>query len=142
MKISPHLIQAHKMAVAGLKKSYAPYSQLHVSAVIQLKPGSTQVGGVNVENASYGATICAERSAIVSALSQLGGPLDLDFVLVISDFKGSDPIPPCGMCLQVIQEFAGPELPVYLGDEREIKKSFLLKELLPQAFNNKSLPQV
>ena len=138
MKFSPESQEAHKIAVQSLQNSYAPYSGLHVAASLKLKGKSALVSGVNVENASYGGTICAERSAIVSAVSQLGSPLQIEFVVVISDLDRPEPIPPCGMCLQVLQEFADPDFDVYLGDTKEIKKVYKFSELLPLAFNRQS----
>lgn len=135
MELSDKVIQAHKQAVLAMSNSYAPYSNLHVSAAIQIK--ESLVTGVNVENVSYGATICAERSALVSARSQYG-EIDIEFVVVISDIKG-EPIPPCGMCLQVLSEFADGDTEVYLGNQQELSKKYQLKDFLPQAFSKERL---
>lgn len=138
MLVSKALKEAHTLALKHLDCSHSPYSGLKVAAVVQLKQGA--IVGVNVENASYGATLCAERSALVSAVSQFGAPLDMDFILVISSFPGPEPIPPCGMCLQVLEELGRPDLPVYLGNQKEVKRQTTLAALLPQAFGRQSLP--
>lgn len=134
---SQDVLKAFEMARQGLARSYAPYSKLHVSAVFKSRSGHFWPG-VNVENASFGGTICAERSALVSAVSLHGAPLDLEFGVILSDWPEAKPIPPCGLCLQVISEFAPPDLPLYLGGTQELKESLRLKDLLPQAFRFKS----
>jgi len=138
MKFSQEVLEAHKLTLQSLQNSYAPYSGLHVAASLKIRGNTNITGGVNVENASYGGTICAERSAVVSAISQFGSPLEIEFVLVISDLEREEPIPPCGMCLQVLQEFADPDFDVYLGDIKGVKKAYKFSQLLPLAFNRQS----
>ncbi len=138
MKLSHEVQEAHKKAMQSLQNSYAPYSGLHVASTLKLKGNSHFVSGVNVENASYGGTICAERSAVVAAISQFGSPLQIEFIVIISDLDREQPIPPCGMCLQVLQEFANPDFDVYLGDSKHIKKVFKFSQLLPLAFGRES----
>ena len=106
---------------------------------MKLKEPDVCVPGVNVENASYGGTICAERSAIVSAVSQFGSNLSFDFAVVISTFD-QGPIPPCGMCLQVFKEFVDDSFRIYLGDKNGLSQSFTMAEFLPHAFSSKQLP--
>lgn len=137
MTIDERVKQAHKLAVEHSKNSYAPYSGLHVAAAIGLAGQPQATPGVNVENASYGATICAERSAILSARSQYG-EFEVDFVVVISDIQG-EPIAPCGMCLQVLIEFCRPDTPVYLGSLKAITEMRHLEEFLPHAFSKTDL---
>ena len=129
---------AHSKAAMALNRAYAPYSGLHVACAIQFKGDEPPFIGVNVENASYGATICAERSAICSAISQQGKK-PIEFVVVISNFHGG-PITPCGMCLQVLKEFISEDTPVYLGDPKSIQAKHLFKEFLPLAFSAEMLP--
>lgn len=131
--------EAFKQAQQALKNSYAPYSQLHVACAIKKKNASVFVTGVNVENASYGGTICAERSALVSYVSQFGAQEPIEFVVVISDLPNG-PIPPCGLCLQMLKEFVVEDCPVYLGSDSELTKSFLFKDFLPLAFSSDMLP--
>jgi cytidine deaminase len=93
--------------------------------------------GANVENASYGLTICAERAAVVAAV--LDGRRTLQAVAVAS--TTSPPTPPCGMCLQTLAEFAGPGLPVTLAGARGARVETTLGELLPRAFGPSRLPR-
>jgi cytidine deaminase len=87
-----------------LPNSYAPYSGVHVAAAVLTDDGSIYVG-VNVENVSYGLTICAERAAIASMVSS--GKRKIKAVAIVADT--ADPLPPCGACRQVIAEFADPD---------------------------------
>ncbi len=138
MSWNAEIQKAFEMAVLSLKKSYAPYSQFNVAAVIKLQNQEQWVCGVNVENASYGGTICAERSAIVSAISQYGKDSRLDWIVITSS-NPQEAIPPCGLCLQVLVEFADQDLPVYLASQKEIKKQLTLGELLPMSFQAESI---
>lgn len=109
------------------QRAYAPYSHFLVGAALL-----TDIGvftGVNVENASYGLTICAERSAMVSAVS--AGAREIRAVAVSSSIGVS----PCGACRQCLREFARDECPVTCVDEHgEVKIRTTMKELLPFAF--------
>ena len=136
MNSDPKLQQAHKSAVEALKNSYAPYSKFHVACILSTVSG--EFVGVNVENASYGATICAERSAIVSAISQKGQGNAFEFMVLVSDSK-KGVIPPCGMCLQVIKEFVDDDFPIYLGTLTELKNKMTLKDFLPISFGSEML---
>jgi cytidine deaminase len=91
--------------------------------------------GANVENASYGLTICAERAAVAAAVA--GGARRLEAVAVAS--ATSPPTPPCGMCLQTLAEFAGPDLPVLLSGTRAAPVRTTLGQLLPRAFSRRDL---
>ena len=140
LNVSADIAAVFKKALEMINHSHSPYSQLKVVAALKLKkPKDTVVFGVNVENASFGATFCAERSAIVAAQSQLGGPLEAQYLMVLSSREG-EPIPPCGLCLQVIQEFFPPELPIYLGGFNGLMQSWFFKDLLPRAFAADQLP--
>lgn len=135
MSFDQEIQEAFKLALATLENSYSPYSQFKVASVLKLKNQDKLVCGVNVENVSFGGTICAERSAIVSAISQYGKDSRLEWIVITSS-NPTDAIPPCGMCLQVLMEFSGPDLPVYLGSHKELKKKLLLRELLPLSFSS------
>jgi len=137
MQVDEQVKQAHQVAVDHNKNSYAPYSKLHVSAALVIKGQALPVAGVNVENVSYGATICAERSAVLSAQSQFGD-FEVDFIVVISDIDGPA-ISPCGMCLQVLIEFCPGDTPVYLGDLKGVTQMRRLEEFLPHAFTKAEL---
>jgi cytidine deaminase len=91
--------------------------------------------GANLENASYGLTICAERVAVAAAA--FAGARRLDAVAVASGT--SPPTPPCGMCLQTLAEFAGPDLLVVLAGARGAVVETTLGELLPRAFSKRHL---
>ena len=109
--------------------SYSPYSKFAVSAALLCRDG-TIVNGVNVENCSYPCGICAERSAISSAISQ--GHKDFVAILITSNMK-DDFIYPCGMCRQVIAEFGNLEVISTKADFGDIKR-YHIKDLLPEAF--------
>jgi cytidine deaminase len=126
------LDNALKIAIEVRENAYAPYSEFKVGAALVLKDSDKIFPGANVENASYGGTICAERSAIVSAIAA-HGKVEFDFCVVVT---GSEPAsPPCALCLQVFSEFCPPDFPIYLATSKGIEKKMLLKELLPIPFN-------
>jgi cytidine deaminase len=91
-----------EMARQAAGRSYSPYSRFRVGAAIRLASGEV-VTGTNVENVSYGLTVCAERSAVVRAVSQFGPDIRIDAV-AIANLNGQ-PSPPCGACRQVLAEF-------------------------------------
>jgi len=126
------LVNAAKHAY---KNAYAPYSNFRVGAAILIESGE-MFSGCNVENASYGLTNCAERTAIFSAVSALGGTQVRIRALAVVNDRGVA-CSPCGACRQVISEFgAGAEV-FYLGP-RGIQRSSL-RELLPDCFGSESL---
>lgn len=126
--------ELYKTALMVRERSYSPYSHHKVGAAIKLSDGRI-FGGCNVENSSYGATVCAERVAIQKAVSESGKIVVTD-VLVVTD---SDPAwPPCGMCRQVIAEF-GPKARIITGNLQGNLKSLKLAELFPQAFTPEHL---
>lgn len=122
-----------KAAQTAQKQAYAPYSNFYVGAALLLADDEI-ITGCNVENASYGATVCAERVAVWSAvaagkLSPQNPPKALAVTVL-----------PCALCLQVLAEFAGPELPVLVAaaDNTEgAYQQFYLGDLLPQVFRFK-----
>lgn len=122
------LIQA---ALAVQAKAYAPYSNYPVGAALLMEDGSV-ITGVNVENASYGLSMCAERTAVFKAVSE--GYQKLLAVAVATDNAGS----PCGACRQVLTEFAG-DVPVYLVDAGGNGRSTTLYALLPDHFGPEHL---
>lgn len=116
--------------------AYAPYSNFKVSAIVVCQD-NREFSGVNVENASFGATICAERSAIVSAVSagyQKGSFKELH-VMVSSGKIGT----PCFLCRQVINEFFNSNDPVYLYSTTGEVKKLTVAELCPYPFGNEDL---
>jgi len=114
-------------------RAYAPYSKFRVGAAIKLTSGEI-VTGANVENVSYGLTICAERSALVRAVAQFGPEIRIAAVAVANLNKA--PSPPCGACRQVLAEFILPDAPV-LFPAADGQRTMLFTELLPAAFDMK-----
>ena len=122
------------LAYAMLERSYVPYSKFPVGAALLCADG-TVFTGCNVENAAYGSTLCAERTALVKAVSE--GHRD-DFVRLAVVGRGGDYCWPCGACRQMLYEFAPAlELLVGRGDGEFVRLS--LSELLPHGFGPKSL---
>lgn len=118
-------------ALAAAAKAYAPYSHYHVGAALWLDDG-TIATGCNVENASYGLTNCAERTAIFKAVSE--GKQSFQ-AIVIAGGKDGTPAFPCGACLQVLAEFCGPGFPVRcITLDGSARKDFALRDLLPNTF--------
>ena len=115
------------------QNAYAPYSKFKVGSALKLKKHDDIIVGCNVENASFGATICAERSAILNAIARYGKS-EIEFIVVVTDLD--DPAVPCAQCLQVICQFADGDLPIYLGNEKGIISKIKLEELLPRPFNS------
>ena len=111
----------------------AEYSHFKVGAALQTADG-TIVTGCNVENATYGLTVCAERVAMFKALSE--GHRSFTRVAVVADT--ADPTPPCGACRQILWEFGG-DLEVVLANLTEIKGHHRLKDLLPLPFDARLL---
>jgi len=120
-------------AAAVRERAYAPYSQFLVGAALRTADG-TIFAGCNVENASYGLTICAERNAIAQAIA--AGARDFTAVAVVSE----NGVTPCGACRQVLVEF-GPEMTVIVVDMRGRRRIYTLAELLLDAFGPKHLPR-
>lgn len=122
------------LAFENLGKSYAPYSHFHVSAAVLASSGKIYTG-VNVENASYPAGICAERNAIFHAAAE--GEREILAIAIVGGTEGNvtDYTPPCGICRQVMREFSDPEkMKIYLAKTPEDIKEFTLAELLPESF--------
>lgn len=118
-----------------LNNSYSPYSNFKVAAILVTKDGK-EYCGVNVENASYGAAICAERSAFVSAISngEKKGNFDKLYIMTQNDEVSTC----CFMCRQVISEFMDSESEVICMGQKE-EKSFKVKDLCPYPFNEEDL---
>ena len=115
-------------AQAAREQAYAPYSDYTVGAAVLTEDGEI-IEGCNVENASYGATICAERVALTAAIAQ--GKRQLKAIAVVTVDGGS----PCGICRQVMFEL-GPEMEVYIGDGAGNFRSTSVRGLLPDAFHS------
>lgn len=117
-------------AFKAMKNAYAPYSNYHVGACVLCKDGK-YFYGANIENASYGATNCAERSAIFAAYSNGYRKIDIEAIAIVSD--GDRLGAPCGICRQVLSELLEGETPIILSNGKE-EKTTNINELLPMQF--------
>ena len=126
----PALASLLEFAQRAALHSYSPYSGFRVGAALRLTNGEI-VTGTNVENASYGLTICAERSALVRAVSEFGNEIRIEAVAV-ANLNGAAS-PPCGACRQVLAEFILPHAPVVFPGASGIL-TMTFQEILPLAF--------
>lgn len=124
------------LARNAMNFSYSPYSKKKIGASLVLSNGK-QYSGCNIENASYGGTVCAERVAIWKAFSENNNEIKITEVYVASDEE--KPWPPCGLCLQVLSEFATPETRITLINLNSAEKVFRFKDLFPEAFKSEHL---
>ncbi len=118
-------------AFIAMKNAYAVYSNYHVGSCVLLKDGTTFLGA-NIENASFGATNCAERSAVYSAYSNGYRKEDIQAIAIVTD--GYRIAAPCGICRQVLSELIGQDTPIYLSNGKEELET-TIAELLPMQFN-------
>jgi len=123
------------MARLAAEQAYAPYSGWHVGAAVKFTETTAPHVGTNVENGSYGLTICAERSAIFAGVAA-GGRRLVRVALTCRDREGNlvAKIAPCGACLQVIAEFGGPDTTIVIDG----RGTFCLADFLPKPFEFKS----
>jgi len=124
-------IDWHKLKIEAEKvmnNAYAPYSNHRVAAALLTEKGNVYTG-VNVENSSYGLTICAERTAVFKAVT--AGEREFEAILIFS--SGKKPAYPCGACRQVLSEFS-PDISIGVVNERGEVETSRLSELLPYAF--------
>lgn len=124
-----------KLAFKAMDNAYAPYSNYHVGACIMCKDGHYFLGA-NIENASYGATNCGERSAVFAAYSN--GYRKDDFIALAIVTDGDRIGAPCGICRQVLSELINQDLPIVLSNGKEIQVK-TIAELLPMQFNQEDL---
>lgn len=124
-----------KQAFKAMDNAYAPYSNYHVGACVVTKDGKTFLGA-NIENASFGATNCGERSAIFAAYSNGYRKEDIDSIAIVTD--GKILAGPCGICRQVLSELLESKTPIILsnGERTEVKT---IDELLPMRFTSEDL---
>lgn len=123
-----------EIAMENVHRSYAPYSNFNVSAVALMGSGKLYKG-VNIENSSYGVTLCAERNAIGHAIAE--GENKLCSVVIVGGKNGkvTEYCVPCGMCRQFMREFGDPkEITVICAKSTTDYKSWTLEELLPESF--------
>lgn len=129
MEITSKLRTLAKEASAN---AYSPYSKAKVGSAILMSDGSFY-SGCNVENASYGGTVCAERIAIFKAVSEKKTKIEKVYVYTKEGW------PPCGMCRQVMSEFASPTMEVIIGDENGKETSMKFSDLMPLSFTPEHL---
>lgn len=122
-------IELYESAGNALKHSYCPYSGFQVGAALLTADGKIFTG-INVENAAYGASVCAERTAFVSAVAS--GHTEFIALTVVSS-EGA--VTPCGICRQFIAEFCSPDFLIMTGDNADNIKEYRLGDLLPDAFS-------
>ncbi|HEM5474057.1 cytidine deaminase [Streptococcus suis] len=120
-----------ELAVKNSQKAYVPYSKFPVSAVLVAKTGEIFMG-VNIENASFGLTNCAERTAIFKAISE--GVKDFSEIIIYGETE--KPISPCGACRQVMAEFFDKDLKVTLVAKDKSTVEMTVGELLPYSFTD------
>ena len=121
-------------AIGHLSRSYSPYSKFKVAAVLETMDGELYTG-VNIENASYPASNCAERTAFFSAIND--GHRYFKSIVIVS--SASEYTPPCGICRQVMAEFCGPDFEIILAKDEDDFIVRKLADLLPLSFNKEDL---
>ncbi|HBA04974.1 MULTISPECIES: cytidine deaminase [unclassified Clostridium] len=123
-----------RLAIEAREKAYVPYSKFKVGAAIEMEDGSVFTG-CNIENASYGATNCAERTAIFKAVSE--GHTIMKKIAIVGDMLAFTA--PCGICRQVIAEFAAKDIEIVLIKNQDEYIVKTLEEILPGAFTKEDL---
>ncbi len=129
--------QLFTLAQQARTRAYAPYSHFTVGAALLAESGEIYCG-CNIENASFGATNCAERTAFFKAVE--AGERRFSAIAIAGGKQGEPDVfcPPCGMCRQVMGEFCGSDFIILLGDGQEIKR-YTLGQLLPLAFSSENM---
>ena len=121
-------VELYRKALLSAEHAYAPYSKYHVGAAVLTTDGDVYEGA-NIENASFGATICAERVAATKAIYD-----GKSIIAVAVAIEGSGEVPyPCGICRQFLSEF-GLDIRVITGKDEDHLETYALSELLPKAF--------
>lgn len=128
--MNPTQTKLFELACKTQKNAHVPYSKAYIGAALLTESGEI-FGGCNVENASYGGTVCAERVAVFKAVSE-GALGTIKEVLVVSDAE--KPWPPCGFCRQVIAEFATPETLIHTTNLQGKIQTFKFAEIFPAGF--------
>jgi cytidine deaminase len=121
-------------AKQAMGKAYAPYSKFRVGAALKTKNGKVY-RGCNIENSSYGLTMCAERTAIFKAVSEG----EKEFVAIATASDDPNMLPPCGACRQVLMDLA-PDIDFIMTDRKGRKKVVRLRDLVPYPFGPDHLP--
>ena len=124
--------ELRELAIQASQKSYSPYSKANVGSALITDTGEV-FSGCNIENSSFGGTVCAERVAIWKAVSE--GQKKISTIYVYT----KDGWPPCGLCLQVLSEFSTPDTTVIIGDAAGNESEKKFHELFPKAFTPEHL---
>ena len=137
MATPTHIAKMADLAMRAAGQAYAPYSGFHVGAVLRGGNGK-YYSGVNVENASYGGTICAERSSFVSSVSQLGENRTYKELHLLAG-DGENFAMPCGLCRQFMNELVPKDFNIRVYNSVGASKNLTMEELLPYAFSKEEL---
>ena len=119
--------ELRKLAIEASQRAYSPYSNYKVGAAVLTSSGQVYTGA-NIENSSYGASVCGERVAIWNAISH--GEKNINKIYLYTD----DGWPPCGMCRQVMSEFVTDDFELIISDKQGNEKTYKFEEILPLAF--------
>ena len=132
MPVTPE--QLVREALEAMHFAYVPYSGFTVGAALLTKSGKVY-RGCNIENAAYGPSNCAERTAFFTAIA--AGETEFESIAVVGGKDGvvTDIFPPCGVCRQVMQEFCAPDFMIYMGRGDDSYEAVPLEQLLPYGFN-------
>lgn len=125
-----------QVAIDAMQFAYSPYSTKKIGASVLLSNGNIY-SGCNIENASYGGTVCAERVAIWKAFSENKNSEKIIEIFVASN--EGQPWPPCGLCRQIMSEFALPETKITLVNLNNVEETYTFDELFPHAFKSEHL---
>lgn len=125
-----------KMAIENKENSYSPYSKFRVSSLVLTKKGHIYKG-VNIENAAYSVTLCAERSALSSAISC--GDRDIDTIIITGD---SDYTFPCGVCRQFMAEFLDRDSKIIIAKSTDDYRTYTMEDILPYNFSKIDLEEI
>ena len=128
--------QLIQIALDNKENSYSPYSNFRVSSVVKMKSGAIYKG-VNIENAAYSPSLCAERSAMSAAISN--GERGFSYIVVNGDSKDTYP---CGVCRQFIREFADFDTQIVIANSTDDYKIYTIENLLPHSFSNEDLKEI
>ena len=123
------ILELIEEAIVVSKNAYVNYSHFPVGAVL-IDENGRKIKGVNMENSSFGLSLCAERNAISTAVTE--GMKEMKIIVVTGDTEG--PISPCGACRQVMSEFAGTDTIIVLSNYKKDYKVYTMDELLPYSF--------
>ena len=125
-----------RLAKTAMQRAYVPYSGYKVGAALLTKGGKVYLG-CNIENAAFGPSNCAERTAFFTAIA--AGETEFESIAVVGGKDGvvTDIFPPCGVCRQVMQEFCAPDFMIYMGRGDDSYETATLEALLPYGFSGK-----